>query len=220
MEEELNKVATATPTESAGEKQGDTTTLKTNETVENEGFDNVTDEELDQEEKGQEEAENKSKTDEKKVDKTYSQKELESILEKRIGRLTAQHKKELADLETRYKEGNYSPELATAKEELAKSNEMVATLQKQLANIEIDNAFMKSNVKEEFRDYVQYKILRMVDENKDFARCLEEFKTTGENARYFNTTGGKSIVPPRPNNSSANTEVLAGENRLKKAMGI
>ena len=94
-------------------------------------------------------------------------------------------------------------------------------LQNQLARYEIDNAFMKEGVNDEFKEFVEYKVLRMVTEEKDFASCLKEFKQQGENSKYFKaTTGGKSIVPPRPNNSSANTEQLASEKALEKSMGL
>lgn len=221
MDEEIKgaeTVSTPEKVDAGTNNTGNTNPDKTK--VGNDGFDAFDD--LDNEDENIDKDKNKDKTkEEPKVEKTYTEKEFQEIFDKRIGRLTAQHKKEMAELEARYKEGNYSPEVASLQEQLKQSTENYAKLQKDLARYEMDNAFMKSNIKEEYKDYVEYKVLRMVDENKDFAKCLEEFKGQGENDKYFKSiTGGTSIVPPRPNNSSASTELLAGESKLKKAMGI
>lgn len=221
MDEEIKGAETVSTPEQKNETgtQTKVNTTPEKEKVDNNSFDKL--EDLDNEDENTDKEENKEKDKEPKVEKTYTEKQLQEIFDKRIGRLTAQHKKELEELEARYKEGNYSPEIASLQEKLNESNEKYAKMQKDLARYEIDNAFMKSSIKDEYRDYVEYKVLRMVDENKDFSKCLDEFKTQGENSKYFkSSTGGTSIVPPRPNNSSANTELIAGESNLKKAMGL
>lgn len=215
--EEIEKVDTSTPQNDGN----DLVNTSNEEKVENNtGFDNITDEELEQKEEGSAEEKEEPVKQDKKVEKTYSQAEFEKVLEKRLARLTAQHKKELADLENRYKSGDYSPEIKSLQDQLNASNQKNIELQNEIVRYEIETAFTKLDVKEEFREFVEYKVLRMVTEEKNFEKCLKEFKAEKENSQYFNTTGGKSIVPPRPNNSNQNSEIIAGENRLKKAMGI
>lgn len=212
----------------------DNENVSTPNTTENGGTEkepvNTTENEKKQVEEGTNKSatDNKSKVDETKpgtektqVEKTFTQAELNSVVENRISRLEAKHKKEMEELEQRYKGGDYSPEIKTLQEQLTAEKSKSTDLQNQLARYEIDNAFMKEGVSDEFKEFVEYKVLRMVTEEKDFASCLKEFKQQGENSKYFKaTTGGKSIVPPRPNNSSANTEQLASEKALEKSMGL
>lgn len=213
--EEIEKVDTSTP-------QNDGTDLvdtSKEEKVDN-GFDKLDDADF-EETKDVETSEKEPEKQEKKVEKTYTQAEFEKVLEKRLARLTAQHKKELEALETRYKTGDYSPEIKSLQEELKSANQKNVEMQNQLVRYEIDTAFTKAQVKDEFKEFVEYKVLRMVTEEKNFEKCLNEFKQQKENSQYFaETTGGKSIVPPRPTNSNADAEVLAGERKLQKAMGI
>ena len=221
--EEIEKVNTSTPTENDGTKNEPVnTTETTKQKVENGEFDNLTDADFEDDEKSKtDNADEPEQNKDDKVEKTFTQADLDKIVEKRIARLTAQHKKEMEELEQRYKTGDYSPEIKSLQDELTTSKQELAKAQNQLVRYEIDNAFMKENVIDEYKEFVEYKVLRMVTEEKDFATCLKEFKADGENGKFFNkATGGKSIVPPRPNNSSANTEVIAGEKALQKAMGI
>lgn len=155
------------------------------------------------------------------VEKTFTQTELNSVVENRISRLEAKHKKEMEELEARYKNGDYSPEMKNLQEQLTTERAKTAELQNQLVRYEIDNAFMQEGVADEFKEFVEYKVLRMVTEEKDFANCLKEFKQQGENSKFFkDATGGKAIVPPRPKNSSESTEQIASERKLEKSMGL
>lgn len=223
MAEEIEKVTTSTPTENDGKKTEPVDTTETaKQKVEEGEFDNLTDKDFEDDDKSKADKENEPEQNKQQDgDKTFTQADVDKIIEKRIARLNAQHKKDMEELEARYKTGDYSPEIKSLQEELSTSKQQLAKAQNDLVRYEIDNAFMKENVIDEYKEFVEYKVLRMVTEEKDFASCLKEFKAQGENAKFFNkATGGKSIVPPRPNNSSANTEVIAGEKALQKAMGI
>ena len=57
--------------------------------------------------------ETKPGTEKTQVEKTFTQAELNSVVENRISRLEAKHKKEMEELEQRYKGGDYSPEIKT-----------------------------------------------------------------------------------------------------------
>lgn len=216
--DEQEKVDTSTPKENDGLEKEPVDTTETAKKQVEEGL-----EDIDEVEKGDEPKTEPNEEEPKdKVEKTFTQTELNKIVEQRVARLETKHKKEMEELEQRYKQGDYSPELKNLQNELTAEKAKTADLQSQLAKIEIDNAFMKENVADEFKEFVEYKVLKMVTEEKDFATCLKEFKNEGENAKYFvkASTGGKSIVPPRPSNNSANNELLATEKALEKSMGL
>ena len=100
--EENEKVNTSTPTENDGTKNEPVnTTETTKQKVENGEFDNLTDADFEDDEKSKtDNADEPEQNKDDKVEKTFTQADLDKIVEKRIARLTAQHKKELEQTES------------------------------------------------------------------------------------------------------------------------
>src|SRR5574344_367963 len=146
------KVDTSTPAENGGKIEPVNTTETEKKQVE-EGFDEITDNDLEDNEKSKEENETEPKQDKenKQVDKTFTQADLDKIVEKRVSRMTAQHKKELEELEQRYKSGDYSPEIKSLTEQLTAEKEKTSQFQGQLARYEIDTACMKEEVVDDYK---------------------------------------------------------------------
>jgi hypothetical protein len=86
-----------------------------------------------------------------------------------------------------------------------------------------ENALMKAKIPEEFRDYVEYKVLKNVNEDTDFETALQEFIADEKNAKYSKeVSASKDIVKPvnmpRPVNSGNNADDKAIKQKLLQEM--
>lgn len=116
----------------------------------------------------------------KREERTFTQKDLNTIVEKRISRA----KKEW--------ESKKQPEPEKPKE----SKSEVFELQKQLAKYEKELALSKYQIDDRDKDYVEFKVLRAVNKDKNYETALNEFFTDEANKRYLKNSGSM----PRPAN--------------------
>lgn len=111
---------------------------------------------------------------ETKPAKTYTQEEVDAIIQERLAR---ENKKNInVELEKQVKE-----------------------LKEKLATQERNVELAKYKLKDGFKEFVEFKVSKMVGENKDFATALEEY-LKGDGANFVEESKIQTPPPPRPEN--------------------
>ena len=124
------------------------------------------------------------------TEKMFTQKEVDEIVKQRLSRV----EKKQAPVE-----------------------DEVKALKEQVASYERKLAMKDFNVDDEYKDFVEYKVGKMVTEGKDFSTALGEFMS-GDGKKYLHTVD--SVKPtPRPDNDSGKP-YNADKEYLKKKYGI
>ena len=151
------------------------------------------------------------------VAKTYTQEDVDKLLK---GRFTQDQVNEMIKERLSRVKKNDAPvsvDVAT-NEELTRVKGDLQSMQLKLAEYEKEVALGKYKIDEQYRDYVDYKVLHMTDKDKDYATALEEFFADEENKRYLE---GEARPPmPRPRNSNTLVNVKASDNNLRANFGL
>lgn len=151
------------------------------------------------------------------VAKTYTQADVDKLLK---GRFTQDQVNEMIKERLSRVKKNDAPvsvDVAT-NEELTRVKGDLQSMQLKLAEYEKEVALGKYKIDEQYRDYVDYKVLHMTDKDKDYATALEEFFANEENKRYLE---GEARPPmPRPRNSNTLVNAKASDNNLRAMFGL
>lgn len=151
------------------------------------------------------------------TEKTYTQADVDKLLK---GRFTQDQVNEMIKERLSRVKKNDAPvsvDVAT-NEELTRVKGDLQSMQLKLAEYEKEVALGKYKIDEQYRDYVDYKVLHMTDKDKDYATALEEFFGVEENKRYLE---GESRPPmPRPRNSNTLVNEKASDNSLRAMFGL
>lgn len=123
--------------------------------------------------------------------------------------------------------------LAREKEKLSKNVESgdknadllnkLNELSDKVSKSERENALLKAKIPEEFREYVEFKVMKNVDEETDFNTALKEFIEKEENVKFVKDVSGqadksKPMNMPRPKNSAGNADEKALKDQILKEM--
>lgn len=152
------------------------------------------------------------------TEKTYTQADVDKLLK---GRFTQEQVNEMIEKRlSRVKKNDVSASTDFAsKEELARVKGDYAGLQLKLAEYEKELALGKYKIDEQYKDYVDYKVLHATDKDKDYATALEEFFAQEENKRYLEGAGVKAPMP-RPRNSNTLENTRVADNNLRAMFGL
>lgn len=140
--------------------------------------------------------------------KTYTQEEVDAMLKDRYTQ------EQVNDI--------VSKRLAREKEKVKptpKSNDATQGLQLKLEATERKLAMSQYDIDDDYKDYVEYKVVHMTGKNKDFATALKEFMGA-ETSKKFVKGNNNKVEMPRPSNVGNNDESLARAESLRKAMGL
>lgn len=124
------------------------------------------------------------------AEKTFTQKEVDEMIKQRLARV---EKKQ-----------------APVEDEVKALKEQVASYERKLAMKDV-------NIEDEYRDFVEYKVGKMVTAEKDFSTALGEF-VAGEGKKYLHNVDNVKTTP-RPENDSGKP-YNADKEYVKKKYGI
>lgn len=152
------------------------------------------------------------------TEKTYTQADVDKLLK---GRFTQEQVNEMIEKRLSRVKKNDVPASTdfASKEELARVKGDYAGLQLKLAEYEKELALGKYKIDEQYKDYVDYKVLHATDKDKDYATALEEFFAQEENKRYLEGAGVKAPMP-RPRNSNTLENTRVADNNLRAMFGL
>lgn len=152
------------------------------------------------------------------TEKTYTQADVDKLLK---GRFTQEQVNEMIEKRLSRVKKNDAPASTdfASKEELARVKGDYAGLQLKLAEYEKELALGKYKIDEQYRDYVDYKVLHATDKDKDYATALDEFFAQEENKRYLEGTSVKAPMP-RPRNSNTLENIKVADNDLRAKFGL
>ena len=171
-------------------------------------------------ENGGETVENTVNTQEsgnKDSERTYSQKEVDEMLK---GKFTQEQVNEIVEKRlARVKATNNAPQ-NTSDSELKNVRGELQNLQLKLAGYEKEVALSKHKIKEDYKDFIDYKILHMTNKDKSYAQALDEFFGNEENKKYLEEEQIAQRPIPRPKNTNTMVNERAVDNDLREAFGL
>lgn len=162
------------------------------------------------------------------VGKTYTQAEVDDLMKNRFTqeqvnkmieqRLNREKKPVKVDQKAEPKPA-VTPQVSQTvnNEELTKVRTQLRDTQIQLAKYEKESALAGYQIDEDYKEFVNYKVLRLVNKDKDYKTALAEFMQ-GEGQKYL-SNGGK-ISMPRPKNTGTVDDTQSVTDKMRKAMGL
>ena len=150
------------------------------------------------------------------VEKTYTQADVDKLLK---GRFTQEQVNEMIkERLSRVKKNEPQTIEPSSNEELTRVKGDLASMQLKLAEYEKEVALGKYKINEQYRDFVDYKVLHMTDKDKDYATALEEFFADEANKKYLESEVKPPV--PRPRNSNTLENGNATDNSLRANFGL
>lgn len=154
------------------------------------------------------------------VTKTYTQAEVDELLK---GKFTQEQvdafveKRLIRERKEREKLEEAKAVEPVNNEQLNKVKSELVDAQVQLAKYEKETALANYEIKDEFKEYVDFKVTRATNKDKDYATALKEFMESEGQGFVRNAS---SVVMPRPQNTnqlSSDEDAIA---KMKKAFGL
>jgi uncharacterized protein (DUF1330 family) len=142
--------------------------------------------------------------------KTYTQAEVDELLK---GKFTQDQVNEIIEKRLS-REKKKTPD---ANEDFDNLKNELAETKNKLVEYEKRNELAKYNIEDEYKEYVDFKVSKMVSQDKDYATALKEFME-GEGAKYIATN--KPVKMPRPANTDKLSDDAEAVAKLRKAMGL
>ena len=158
--------------------------------------------------------------EETKVAKTYTQAEVDELLK---GKFTQEQvdafveKRLIRERKEREKLEEAKAVEPVNNEQLTKVKSELVDAQIKLAKYEKETALANYEIKDEFKEYVDFKVTRATNKDKDYATALKEFMESEGQGLVKNAS---SVVMPRPQNTnqlSSDEDAIA---KMKKAFGL
>lgn len=146
----------------------------------------------------------------KETAKTYTQEEVDELLK---GKFTQEQVNEIIEKRLN-REKKKTPD---TNEEVDKLRDELNETRNKLIEYEKRNELSKYNIEEEYRDYVNFKVEKLVSQEKDYATALKEY-IEGEGAKYV--VQNKQVKMPRPTNTDNLSDDTDAIIKMRKAMGL
>lgn len=152
----------------------------------------------------------------KVTEKTYSQADVDKLLK---GRFTQEQVNEIVEKRLSRAKTQAPVSNSAESEELARVKSDLSSMQLKLAEYEKQVALGKYKINEQYKDYVDFKVVHNTDKNKSYEQALEEFFADEENKRYLEGAERPSMPRPRNTNSSENSNAQSNELRAMFGLG-
>ena len=139
------------------------------------------------------------------AEKTFTQKQVNEMVLKRLERAEKEWEK-------KYKQSENQKNVVDKSE--------LFEMQKQLAKYERELALSRYPISDEFKEFVQFKILRNVGKDKSYSQAIDEFFADEQNKRFLANAENKKINTPRVQNMGNGDESKLKSQAIRTAMGL